>query len=175
MSASGFRGALELCSKNGGDALEVCEFWRQAAKEDSSQLGRVLLWETRLLLAHPVLSKSLSKGTTQPPKLHTGLSLRHRSHRYKECHFSVALNWEGFTVWGFPNFGLPYWGPYYKGILLFGDLCWRSPVFGVCLQTLQGPSGCFPMGFSRNWGYVECSGRPRSTIGPKSKPLNPEP
>ena len=23
-------------------------------------------------------------------------------------------------IWGFPTFGIPYWGPDYKGILLFG-------------------------------------------------------
>ena len=25
--------------------------------------------------------------------------------------------------------GVPYWGPYYKGILLLGDLHWESPIF----------------------------------------------
>ena len=32
-------------------------------------------------------------------------------------------------MWGFPNFGVPYWGPHYKGIPLFGDLYWGSLLF----------------------------------------------
>ena len=31
--------------------------------------------------------------------------------------------------WGFPKLGLPYFGPYDNGILLFGDLYWGSPIF----------------------------------------------
>ena len=31
--------------------------------------------------------------------------------------------------WGFRKFRVPYSGPYYKGTLLFGDLCCGSPMF----------------------------------------------
>ena len=30
---------------------------------------------------------------------------------------------------GFPTLGVPNWGPYYKGILLFENLYWGSPIF----------------------------------------------
>ena len=34
----------------------------------------------------------------------------------------------GFIRW-FPKLGVPCWGPQYKGILLFADPCWGSPIF----------------------------------------------
>ena len=76
-------------------------------------------------------------------------------------------------AWGFPKFGVPYWGPYYTGILLFGGLYIGGPVLSRAPTLSGGSGGSVPIprdSFDvclrvQGWGFWTFRG------GPSEKPF----